>query len=521
MASSPKNKSADVIVIGAGHNGLVCAAYLAKAGLDVVVIERSNYIGGGCITQQLVPGYHFSTFAYTAHGPGPKICEDLQIPREAFTIVGFDPANIHPFPDEDCAIQWSDPDRTAQGLARFGSRNADNYSAYMKFIADAVTLFDDYFISPPVSYADLYEHYRNTDKASVLDAILTRSHWDILSDYFDNEKIKCLLSRADDAGPPSEIGGLLAEVVESASSGAGIDNISGTPVGGMGKITQALAGAAKRFGAEILTNAPVEQIIIENGRAVGVRLLGGREIRAKVVASNADPKRTLLQLVGKADLAPLHRERVQRIHTRAGYMKFHAARSAAPVYAALPDQLKNDPKSANCVRIATSLQHYEDAWTDCQRGLPAANPIISAQLPTAYIPELAPLGKHIFGAWIRYAPRHPKNGSWADLRQPVEDNVVNMVDQYAPGFADLIEWQRLYTPEDIENETGMTDASIRHVDQTLDQLMHHRPVTGWKAYQTPVEGLYLCGSGVHPCGSVTGAPGHNAAHAVLNNWPKR
>lgn len=347
--------------------------------------------------------------------------------------------------------------------------------------------------------------------------MLTRSHWDMLGDYFDSEKVKCALARADDAGDPTAVGSLLGDVMECASTGAGIDNKAGVVHGGMGVISGALADAARRFGAEIRTQCPVETILVENGRAVGVRVEGGEELRAPLLVSNADPKRTFLKLVRPDDVDVGFRRQVQNIKTRAGYMKVHAILSDVPHFSAMPSPLVGQAKAAACVRIAPTLDYYRQAWFDAQTGVPARAPIVSTQLPTAYTPEMALPGKHIFGAWVRYAPAKPRAGDWEKLREPTMRTIVQTIEQYAPGFSDLIEWQKLYTPADIERETGITDASIRHVDMTLDQLLHRRPLPAWSAYRAPLDGLWLCGSGTHPCGSVTGGPGHNAAHAILKH----
>jgi phytoene dehydrogenase-like protein len=283
----------------------------------------------------------------------------------------------------------------------------------------------------------------------------------------------------------------------------------------MGMIAQALAAAARRFGAEIRTESPVEQIVVEQGRAVGVRLESGGRLRARHIVSNADPKRTFLRLLGGDDLPADFRRQVQNLKTRAGYMKYHAILSGVPRFTAMPAALATDARAAASVRIAPSLEYYQRAWLDAQSGAPAREPVMSLQLPTAYTPEMAPPGKHIFGAWVRYAPARPRECSWEELREPTMHGITQVVARYAPGFRDLIEWQRLYTPADIERETGITDASIRHVDMTLDQMLHRRPLPAWAAYRTPLDGLWLCGSGTHPCGSVTGGPGHNAAQALL------
>ncbi len=510
-------READVIVIGAGHNGLVCAGYLAKAGLNVLVLERSSRIGGACVTEELVPGYRFSTFAYGAHGPGPKICRDLEIPEDAFKITPKDLACFMPFPDGDHIMLWMDPQRTAADLDRFGPGEAEGYLAYGRFIGSCIDLTREWFLSPPMSHSQLYEKYAGTYRAATLETMLTRSIWDVLCDFVESEKIRCCMARADDCGDPTTVGSLLAEVIESASDGVGVKNVSGALHGGMGMITAALADAARRYGAEIRTECPVEQIVVENGKAIGVRLESGGTVRGGLIVSNADPKRTFLRLVGADDLPDDFRAQVRRIRTRAGYMKYHAILSGVPRFTAMPPQRAGDARAVAAVRIAPSLDAYRRAWLDAQTGIPSREPVASLQLPTAYTPEMAQPGKHIFGAWIRYAPARPRDGDWEQLREPTMRNFVRLIESYAPGFTDLIEWQRLYTPADIEAETGITDASIRHVDMTLDQMLHRRPLPAWSAYRSPLDRLWMCGSGTHPCGSVTGGPGHNAAHAILDH----
>jgi phytoene dehydrogenase-like protein len=510
-------KAVDILIIGAGHNGLVCAGYLAKAGLDVVVLEASPRIGGACITEELVPGFRFSTFAYSAHGPGPKICRDLEVPANAFLVEPIDPGLFSPFPDDEHVLLWADAEKTAANLERFGPGEAEGYLAYLQFLKQAVAMAESWFLSPPLTHEQLYERYRGTPQATVLETLLTRSHWDVLCDYVNDEHLRCALARADDLGEPTAVGGLLAEVMEQASTGAGIDNQSGVVHGGMGKVTQALADATRRFGADIRTGCPVECIVVEQGRACGVYLASGQEMRARLVVSNADPKRTFLKLVRPEDLAPAFRRQVQNIKTRAGYMKYHAILSGVPRFTAMPAEFAGNARCVGSVRIAPTLEYYRRAWLDAQSGIPARQPVLSLQLPTAYTPEMAPAGKHIFGAWVRYAPARPRTGDWETLREATMHGIVQIIEEYAPDFRDLILWQKLYTPADIERETGITDASIRHVDMTLDQMLHRRPLPAWSAYQSPVEGLWLCGSGTHPCGSVTGGPGHNAAQAILQN----
>ena len=505
----------DAIVIGAGHNGLVCAAYLAKAGMQVLVLERSHRIGGASITEELVPGCQFSTFAYNANGPGPKICRELEIPAAAIEVVSPNPTMFFPFPDGDHLLLWADEKKTLAELSRFGPREAEGYIAYQRLMQAGKQIAKDFFYQPPPTTQQLYDRYEGTEFAVALEAMLTRSHWEVLCDHFENDKVRVALARADDVGYPTTVGSLLAEVVESANDGVGVQGLAGIPRGGMGSITAALAAAGRRFGVEIRTESPIEQILVEHGSAVGVRLVGGEIVRAARVISNADPKRTFLKLLDRNELSSTFHAQVAQLKTLAGNMKYHAVLKGLPRFTALPDHLADDPRAIAGVRIAPQLEYFERAWRDCLAGIPSREPVLSLQLPTAYLPELAPPGKHLFGAWVRYGPQELQEGTWETWRPQVVESILSILETYAPGFRDLIEWQRLYTPADIQKETGITGASIRHLDMTLDQMLHQRPLPAWSAYQTPLEGLWLCGSGTHPCGSVTGAPGHNAAQAIL------
>ena len=507
----------DVIVIGAGHNGLVCAAYLAKAGLSVCVLERSHRVGGACITEELYPGCQFSTFAYNANGPGPKICRDLEIPADAIKVTPANPSMFNPFPNGEHIFLWSDADKTAAELRRFNAQDADAFYRYGDFMSKAKQIAKDMFYRSPPSVRQLEERYLGTEFEPVLQAMLNRSLWSVIEEHFSDEHIKCVFARADDVGSPTNVGSLLAEVVESANDGVGVDGIAGIPSGGMGAVSAALAKAAERFGVEIHRESAVRSVVVENGVAVGVRLSDDRVLTGKHIVSNADPKRTFLNLVPADALDVEFRAKVAALKTRAGNMKFHAVLSGVPEFTAMPSEFRGDAKAIAGVRIAPTLQYIDAAWQDCLKGIPSREPVMSLQLPTAYWPELAPEGKHIFGAWIRYGPGELAQGTWDEWRPRVAESVISAIESYAPGFRDLIEWHRLYTPADIQRETGITHGTIRHLDMTIDQMLHRRPLPPWSSYATPLNGLWLCGSGTHPCGSVTGAPGHNAAHAILES----
>jgi phytoene dehydrogenase-like protein len=506
---------ARVIIIGAGHNGLICGAYLAQAGLQVTIVERNPHPGGACVTQELTPGHFFSTFAYSANGPGGRIFEDLDIPEDSVDVLPHDPTMFFPFPDGDAIMLWGDAERSAADLSRYSQQDADGLFAYQEFMQLAKEIAQSVFFRSPPTHEELYDQYRGTPHERVLDAMLTRSHWDLLSEFFVTDRVRCAFARADDVGYPTAVGSLLAEVIESANDGVGRSGRIGVPQGGMGSITAALTDAARRQGATIRCSAAVKQLQVSSHRATGVELIDGEILEADLIVSNADPKRTFLTLVPPGCLPETFRRQVEQLKTRAGNMKYHAVLNGVPAFSAMPQSMRNQPAAAASVRISPSLEYIEQAWRDSLSGIPSRQPVMSLQLPTAYTPDMAPAGHHIFGAWIRFAPGRPGEGDWDSWRPRVLESVHDVMELYAPGFRDLVQWERLYTPADIEQETGITDASIRHLDMTIDQMLNRRPLPDWSGYATPLAGLWMCGSGTHPCGSVTGAPGHNAARAIL------
>ena len=510
------SESREVIVVGAGHNGLVCAAYLAQAGRDVLVLERSAVVGGACVTQELLPGYRFSTFSYGAHGPGPKICRDLEIPAEAFRVAAMDPSLVQLFPDGDRIVLWKDPAKTEDELARFGPGEVLGFRRYRDWSRRALRICQDFFLESAPNPIDLRQKWTQEEDAAVLDLLLTGSLWDVLCQFFDNEKVRAAFARADDPGPSTAVGSALADFVEAASTGLGIRNEAGIPEGGMGQVTAALAQRVRAYGGEIREGCPVRQIRVEAGRATGIILESGDFIAAGSVISNADPKRTFLKLIDPDQLDPSFHRQVSRLKTEAGYMKWLGVLGGLPRFRSMRAEEQDQPRFAGAVRILPLLQYMEQAWQQSRMGKLPHHPILSLQMPTAYWPHQAPPGKHILGAWLRWAPAHLSDGSgWDERRQEMQDRIIQILDDYAPGLAELVEWSRLYTPLDIERETGITGASIRHLDMTLDQMLHRRPLPAWRHYRSPVDGLWLCGSGTHPCGSVTGAPGHNSAAAFL------
>jgi phytoene dehydrogenase-like protein len=453
----------DALVIGAGHNGLVCAAYLAKAGLDVPLVEKADRLGGACITQELYPGFHFSTFAYNAHGPGPKICLDLEIPPETFEVAIQDPCLVQLFPDSDRVVLWRDRAQTEQELSRFGTAEPHRYQRFVDFSHKALRICSEFFFTDPPDPLQLRAKWNHPRDAEVLDILLGGSLWDVICSCFSHPKVRLAFSRADDSGPSNHPGSALAEFVESASTGLGVQNQPGLLEEGMDHITQVLAPRVSAYGGATRLAAPVRNVVVQQGRAQGVERESGEVILSRRVISNADPKRTVLNLVGSEHLNPSFRRSVENLQTRAGNMKFLAALSQPPRFKALSEKEKENPRFAAAVRIVPSLQYMEEAWRDCQLGKLPRNPVLSLQMPTAYWPSQAPAGSQVFGAWLRWAsPRFTDGSSWEDHRRQMADRVIEIVEEYAPGLAASVEWCALYTPDDTEKETGITHATISH-----------------------------------------------------------
>jgi phytoene dehydrogenase-like protein len=384
--------------------------------------------------------------------------------------------------------------------------------------ARAAAIVDPWRHRAPPTLGELFASVRGSDDESLLERLLTTGFADLLDEWFESEHVKAALVHSGDVGDPRGVGtawpamnlaGGAIDVLAEAGETVGIVQ------GGMGSISAAIAAEATARGATIRTSAPVRRVLVEDGRAVGVQLEDGSLERARIVVSNADPKRTFLGLVGPDHLPAEVIERVRRLRTRVAYLKFHAAMRRLPDLSRFlsPDA---HPRTMARVWLNPSVAAYEQAWRDAADGRPSREPVMSIQIPSLYDPTIAPHGRHVLSIFAMYAPVHPRDGTWDELRQPVGEALIDAVCVYAPDFRDAIEQWQLFTPLDIERRVGMTDGNIHHLDMIPSQLFSMRPLPGWSDYRTPIDGLWMCGAGTHPGGEVSGVPGHNAAHAILD-----
>jgi len=499
----------DAVVVGGGHNGLVAAWYLARAGLDVAVLERRDLVGGACITEELWPGFRVPTCAYICHLLQRQVIDDMELRRHGLEIYGQDPRVFYPFPDGRHFVAWSDDQRTAEEIGRLSAHDARAYPGFQAFRKRAAGLLRPYLLTAPPTLAELFARARGTDEA-LLERLIGGSVGDLLDEHFESPQVKAAMTRAWDAGDPDAPGSLFS-VVYTWIDLLQADEDFGIVRGGMGGITQAMLRACQSVGVTVRTGAEVRQIIVADGRVRGVTLASGEEIESSLVLSNADPKRTFLRLVAREHLDPRFVRSIERLRTRAAYLKLHAALRELPDVTAYlgPD---HDPRYLAYTHISPSVEYYRSSWEDARGGRPSRTPVMDVQIPTVYDPSLAPPGEHVMSVWVQYAPPRPSVGSWDELRQPTGEHLLRTLAQYAPNLnrgRAVLDWM-LLTPADIEQRVGLTDGNIRHTDMVLGQMLAAR-----SGYRTPIRGLYLCGAGTHPGGEVTAAPGHNAAHAVL------
>ena len=506
----------DVLILGGGHNGLVAAGYLARAGLKVALLERRAVLGGACVTEELFPGYRFSACSYLCYLLQSKVIEDLELRRHGFEIDHIDPWRFLPLPDGNRLLLWDGVEQTQEEIARFSKRDASNYPRWNAFWERAAGLIYPHFLTPPPTVEEIADRLAGTDDEEFLERLLLASMSEVVTEFFESEAVRGAFIHAHDVGDPTAPGSAWCYAYIKCTQYSPPENV-GLVRGGMGGISRALAASARAHGATLRTDSAVERILVEKGTAIGVALADGTEMRCRIVVSNADPKRTFLKLVDRRHLDPKFLERVLRLKTEAAYFKFHAALKEVPDFSAyFSDGAPGfDPRFLAEVKICPSIDYFERAWTDARRGLPSRAPVMEVQVPTAYDQGLAPEGHHVMSIWALYAPAKLRDGSWEEWRRPVGELLIKTLEAYAPNLRQaIVDWS-VFTPADIEQRLAMTDGNIRHLDMVPGQFLAQRPLPGWSNYRTPISNLYLCGAGTHPGGEVTGAPGHNAAHMIL------
>lgn len=526
----------DVAIIGAGHNGLVTAAYLAGAGLKVGVFERREVVGGACVTEEVWPGFRVSTLSYLCSLLQPQIIRDLELERFGYHIYPKDPSFFTAFPDNRHLFFWRDAKRTAEEMRKFSKRDADYYPQYEEELAKLSEWVETLLMETPpniirrgmTDLKDLarigWRTLKLGDEGLVrLIRIMTQSATDFLSERFESEQIKATLATdgvIGTNGGPSTPGTAYILLHHVMGGAAGERGLWGFVRGGMGAISQAIASSARARGAQIRTGAEIDHILVENGRAKGLVLAGGEEIRARSVVSNADPKRTFLKLLAPGDLDPDFRREIENYRSTGSAVKINLALDALPEFTAYPTGGLGAPHRAT-VHICPSIDYVDRAWEDARDGRISSSPMLECTFPSVYDETIAPPGKHIMCIFAQYGPYHLRDGDWDEAtKDRFANRCLDLLAEYAPNMKDIVLHRQVISPLDLEREYGLTGGNIFHGDLGLDQLFFMRPAAGWARYRTPVKNLYLCGSGTHPGGGVMGAPGYNAARELIRDWKR-
>ena len=523
----------DAIIVGAGHNGLTAAAYLARAGLSTLVLERRELVGGCCVTEEIAPGCRASTTSYIASMLRPEVISDLRLADHGLRMIPCDPAIQVPFLDGDVLPWWADRERARQEFSKISTKDAARFVQVDDELKKLARYLQPFFMEPPPEidtstvsgWSDMFrvgKRFRGISNAEIaqLVSFLTGSLGEFLDHNYESEKLKTLFLANNvygKHGGPYQPGTAIGLLFHLLSGGEHeLQGFYGHVMGGMGSITQALASAGRKLGVQILTSASVAQIDVRNGRARGVVLDDGTEVRARMVLSNADPKRTFLKMVAAGNLPEDFLFAIRGIKMQGPCAKVNMVLAEEPRFTGTPTQATPLERTfytlvpslefaERCYDIAKFGDIPEELWVDC---------VVSSNADDS----LAPPGKHILTCFVQYVPYHLRQGNWDDKRELLGDRVVKRIAEYAPNVPSAIETRQVLTPLDLERTYGLTEGNIFHGDLRLEQLFFMRPVPGWAQYRTPIDGLYLCGAGAHPGGGVTGAPGRNAAHQALRDW---
>lgn len=525
----------DAIIIGAGHNGLVTAAYLAKAGKRVLVLERRPVIGGAAATEEIYLGFKYSTCASVSGLLHPRIVRELELRKRGLEMVPCDPVVFAPMAEGGSFLAWRAPAKTVEEIGRFSKADAANYPRFAALVRRLADLLGTLLLRSPPNVAetnrrDLLEifrlgwKFRQLGKREMREAlrIFPMSIADFLNEWFETEIFKATLAVPGIlgmfAGPRAQGTAYLFLHHQSGQSN-GAFRAWGFVRGGIGSLPRAIAQVAGHHGAEVRTEAEVAQVVIKDGVATGVVLKGGDELASTVVVSNADAKTTFLRLVDTIHLEPRFVMRVQNIRFRGACAKVNLALDELPRFRGMSD-LGPAAYLRGLIQIAPSIDYLERAYDDAKYGDFSKRPFLEITIPSVVDPSLAPPGKHVMSVLMQYAPYRLKNGDWRKKQEELGDLVVDTINEYAPNFKNSILHRQVLSPLDLEEIYGLTEGNIYHGEMALDQLFLMRPVPGWARYRTPIKNLYLCGSSAHPGGGITGAPGYNAAREILKDWRK-
>lgn len=525
-------KQSDAVIIGGGHNGLVCACYLAAAGIRSTILERRHIIGGAAVTEEFYPGFHNSVASYTVSLLNPGIISDLRLNEYGLRILERPFSNFLPLPDGNYLRTGATPEQTRDQFARFSAHDAAQLFGYYGMLEKAVQFLRPLAMETPPNAGgdvrDLWGAIRTGNRIrklpstdlSDLHALFTRSAGEILDGWFESDPIKALFGFdaivGNFAGPytPGSAYVLLHHVSGEVNGKTGQ---WGHAVGGMGAITQALAAAARQAGVIIRLEAPVARVIVEHGRAAGVLLETGEEIRAACVIANVNPSLLYLKLIERTELDADFYRRISMYKNGSGTFRMNVALSELPAFDCAPAAEGRDYLQSGII-IAPSLAYMEQAYLDARAGGWARQPVVELLVPSTMDNTLAPHGAHVASLFCQhFNPVLADGRSWDMIKEQVADRIIDTVDLYAPNFKRSILGRMALSPVDLENIFGLTGGDIFHGRMSLDQLYSARPLLGYGNYRGPIPGLYMCGAGTHPGGGVTGIPGHNAAREIIRD----
>ena len=519
----------DAIVIGAGHNGLVTAAYLARAGRRVLVLERRHLVGGACVTEEVFPGFKVSTAAYVNSLFRKEIVRDLRLADYGFAVLARDPSSFTPLPDGRSLLMGPDAELTRKEIGKFSQRDAERYPRYEAMLERVADLIEPTLtMAPPDLFRPRLRDLRKlltlgrafrrlgTGAGEAVE-ILTGAARPVLDRWFESEELKATLATDAIIGAmasPSMPGTAYVLFHHVMGETDGKRGVWGYVRGGMGGLTQALAAAARAHGAVIRCEAEVARVLVRDGRATGVALANGEEWNAPIVASNADAHVTFLRLMDRRELPPEFVAAVERISYESASLKINVALSELPSFSALPGTAPS-LHHRGTIHICPDQDYIERAYDDAKYGRPSARPLLECTIPSVVDPTVAPPGRHLMSMFVQYAPYALRDATWDERREPFADRCFDLLNEYAPNFKRSVIARQVLTPLDLERVFNLTGGNIFQGAMTPSQLFAFRPVPGYASYRMPIRGLYLCGAAAHPGGGVMGTPGLNAARAIL------
>lgn len=526
-------KSWDAIIIGGGHNGLVNACYLQRAGLDVLVVEKNGWVGGAATSRELTPGFAYSNCSYVCSLFRPEIMRDLELPRFGLQVISYEGGAVLTR-DGDYLANYRDHDAHRREFARFSKRDAEAYDRYARDVTRQCRFIQPLLMRTapdptslkPRDLGELVYLARKFGELSAAEISLMLRFWtmsisDFLDEYFETDVIKAnfaisgIIGTALGPMSPGTAYVLLHHYMGEVDGSVGA---WGYARGGMGAVTKALAASFEASGGTIRTGAEVERVLVKGGKAKGIVLAGGEEIYGKLVVSNADVKRTFLKLVEDKDLPDVFLRRVRNFKIRGSSGKVNIALDSLPEFPALP---KNSPCYRGDLHFTDTVERMERAYDDWKAGRWSADPFLDMMIPTTLDPTMTAPGKHFMSCFVQYAPPKIEGRDWTDAdRDGFAESVISQIADYSPGFRDRIVHMEVRTPRELEAEVGLTEGNIFQGELTFDQLLFNRPVPGYAQYRSPIGGLYICGSSTHPGGGVMGAPGRNAAAEILRDLAK-